>query len=107
MLVVEGFQTVQDGTVEAALGLVREGRAGEVIVVLLSYPEKERLFAIQEHYSDRLGEELERRGLKKGQYRIGGPFGNPVYPLPLLSFIRSGFLVEAYGRHQGIRLPDL
>jgi hypothetical protein len=69
-VVVEGFQTVQDGTMEAALALIREGRAGQIIVVLHAYPEKERLFAIQEHYPERLGEELERRGLRKGQYRI-------------------------------------
>jgi hypothetical protein len=69
-VVVEGVQTVQDGTMEAALSLVREGRAGQIILVLHGYPEKERLFAIQEHYPDRLGQELERRGLRKGQYRI-------------------------------------
>jgi hypothetical protein len=69
-VVVEGLQMVQDGSMDAALALVREGRAGEIIVVLHGYPEKERLFAIQEHYPDQLGQELERRGLRKGQYRI-------------------------------------
>jgi len=69
-VVVEGFQTVQDGMMEAALALIREGRAGQVFLILLSYPENERLFAIQQHYPDQLGEELERRGLRKDQYRI-------------------------------------
>jgi hypothetical protein len=69
-VVMEGFQTAQDGMMEAALALVREGRARQIILVLHHYPQNERLFAIQEHYPDRLGEELERRGLKKGEYRI-------------------------------------
>ncbi|MCX5909522.1 MAG: hypothetical protein NTY64_20715 [Deltaproteobacteria bacterium] len=67
---VDGFQVVQDGMVEAALALVREGRAKQIILVLHGYPQKERLFAIQEHYPDRLGEELERRGLEKNQYAV-------------------------------------
>jgi hypothetical protein len=66
----DGGQRTEDGTVEAALALVRERRAAQIILVLHRYPEKERLFAIQDRYSDRLGEELKRLGLGKGQYRI-------------------------------------
>ena len=69
-VVVEGFQTVQDGMMEAALALIQEGRARQIILIIQWYPQKERLFAIQEHYPDRLGEELERRGLRKDQYQI-------------------------------------
>jgi hypothetical protein len=69
-VLVEGFQTAQDGMMAAALSLVREGRAGQLILILHHYPEKERLFAIQEHYPERLGEELERRGLGKTQYQV-------------------------------------
>jgi hypothetical protein len=68
-VIVEGFQIVQDGLVEAALELIRAGRAGQLILVLHHYPEKERLFAIQAQYQGRLGEELESRGLRKDQYR--------------------------------------
>jgi hypothetical protein len=69
-VLVEGFQTAQDGMMAAALSLVREGRAGQLILILHHYPEKERLFAIQENYPERLGEELERRGLGKTQYQV-------------------------------------
>jgi hypothetical protein len=69
-VVVDGYQLVQDGMVDVALALVREGRAKQIILVLHGYPQKERLFAIQEHYPDRLGEELERRGLEKNQYAV-------------------------------------
>ena len=69
-VVVEGFQALQGGMMEAALALIQEGRARQIILVIQWYPQKERLFAIQEHYPDRLGEELERRGLRKDQYRI-------------------------------------
>ena len=69
-VVVQGFQTVQDGMMEAALTLIQEGRAKQIIIIIQGYPQKERLFSIQEHYPDRLGEELEQRGLTKDQYRI-------------------------------------
>jgi hypothetical protein len=69
-VVVEGFQAVQDGMMETALALIQEGRARQIILIIQWYPQKERLFAIQEHYPNRLGEELERRGLRKDQYQI-------------------------------------
>jgi hypothetical protein len=69
-VLVEGFQVIQGGMMEAALALVRQGRAGRIIVVLHDYPEKERLFAIQDQYLERLGEELECLGLTRDQYRI-------------------------------------
>ncbi len=69
-VVVEGFQAVQDGMMEAALTLIREGRARQIVLILQWYPQKERLFAIQERYLNYLEEELKRRGLKKEQYQI-------------------------------------
>jgi hypothetical protein len=67
---VEGEQVIREGAVRAGVALIKEGRAKLLILVLHRYAENEQLFAIQEHYPDRLGEELEKRGLKKDQYRI-------------------------------------
>ena len=69
-VIVEGSQVIYDGMVEAALTLVREGQAKQIILVLHSYTPHRRFFAIQENYADRMGEELERRGLKKNQYQV-------------------------------------
>ncbi len=92
-VVVEGDQVVREGAVRAGVALIKEGRAKQLILVLHCYSEKEQLFAIQDQYPDRLGEELEQRGLKKGQYRIWvAPInGHPVtltealYVVPRLS----------------------
>jgi hypothetical protein len=102
-VVVEGDQVVQEGIIEAALALIREGRAGQIVAVLHYYPEKERLFAIQDQYARKLGEELERRGLRKGQYRIWETpaKGHPItlsearYVVPRLAQagIRKAYLV--------------
>jgi hypothetical protein len=69
-VVVEGDQVVREGAVRAGVALIKENRAKQLILVLHRYSEKERLFAIQDQYPDRLGKELDQRGLKKGQYRI-------------------------------------
>jgi hypothetical protein len=69
-VVVEGDQVVQEGTVGAGVELIKEGRAKQLILVLHRYSENEKLFAIQDKYQGWLEEELERRGLRKNQYRI-------------------------------------
>jgi hypothetical protein len=69
-VVVEGDQVVREGAVRAGVALIKEGRAKQLILVLHRYSEKEQLFAIQDQYPDRLGKELDQRGLKKDQYRI-------------------------------------
>jgi hypothetical protein len=68
--VVEGDQVVKEGIIEAGLNLIQEGRAKQLIAVIHYYSEKERLFAVQKQYESQLGEELEKRGLRKGQYHI-------------------------------------
>jgi hypothetical protein len=69
-VVVEGDQVVQEGAVGVGVGLIKEGRAEQLILVLHRYSENEKLFAIQDKYQGWLEEELERRGLRKKQYRI-------------------------------------
>lgn len=69
-VVVEGDQVIQKGAVGAGVGLIKEGRAKQLILVLHRYSESEQLFAIQDKYQEWLKEELERRGLGKNQYRI-------------------------------------
>jgi hypothetical protein len=69
-VVVEGDQVVQEGAVGVGVGLIKEGRARQLILVLHCYSENEKLFAIQDKYQGWLEEELERRGLRKNQYRI-------------------------------------
>lgn len=69
-VVVEGDQVVQEGAVGIGVGIIKEGRAKQLILVLHRYSENEKLFAIQDKYQGWLEEELERRGLMKNQYRI-------------------------------------
>jgi hypothetical protein len=69
-VVVEGNRVVLEGLLRAGVGLIKEGRAKELILVLHRYSEKKQGFAIQDKYQGWLEEELERRGLQKNQYRI-------------------------------------
>lgn len=69
-VVVEGDQVVPEGLLRAGVGLIKEGRAKELILVLHRYSEKKQVFAIQDKYQGWLEEELVRRGLRKNQYRI-------------------------------------
>jgi hypothetical protein len=69
-VVVEGAQVVQEGAVEAGVGLIKEGRARQLILVLHRYSENEKLFAIQDKYQGWLEEELKQGGLRKNQYLI-------------------------------------
>jgi hypothetical protein len=69
-VVVEGNEVVREGAVGVGVGLIKEGRAKQLILVLHRYSENEQLFAIQDKYQGWLEEELERRGLRKNQYRI-------------------------------------
>ncbi len=79
-VVVEGGQIVKDGMIRAGVSLIREGRARQIIIVLHGYPQKERLFAIQDIYPDLVGKALEDLGLKKDQYQIWVAFidGHPI-----------------------------
>ncbi len=69
-VVLEGTQVLITQGVKQAVTLLKEGRVKRMYLILHLFPEERQLFAIQEEYAGILGKELERLGVRRGQYRI-------------------------------------
>jgi hypothetical protein len=69
-VVLEGTQVLSIQGVKQGVALLREGRVKRIYLVLHLLPKEKQLFAIQEEYAGILGKELERLGVKRGQYRV-------------------------------------
>jgi len=69
-VVLEGTQVLINQGVKQGVSLLKEGRVKRMYLVLHLLPKEQQLFAIQEEYAEILGKELERLGLKRGQYRV-------------------------------------
>ena len=97
-VVVEGTQVALAGGVQPALGLLKEGKAKRLYLVLHLFSGDQSLFAIQEDYAGALGRELERLGLTKNQYR--------VLPVPMkghpITLTEARHIVPVLGK-EGIR----
>ena len=69
-VVLEGTQVLINHGVKQGIALLNEGRIKRMYLVLHLLPREQQLFAIQEEYAGILGRELERLGVKRGQYRV-------------------------------------
>jgi hypothetical protein len=80
VLILEGTQIVLNGSINAGVRLMSEGKAGGLVVVLQQFAKEEQVFALDGKYIQFLGSELEYLGLGKEKVQfISAPIdGHPI-----------------------------
>jgi hypothetical protein len=79
VVIIEGEELLQQGAVAEALALMTERRIERLVLVTHSYSEARMGFGISKRYGRLIGEELERAGLRKGQYiLVSVPVAHPI-----------------------------
>jgi uncharacterized SAM-binding protein YcdF (DUF218 family) len=79
VVILEGTQVLQKGAITAGKGLLSEGKAHRLVVILHQTPQMEELFALPSNYPQLVQQELERLGLKRNQFFvIVSPVSHPI-----------------------------